>query len=236
MSSKNLYLLDPGHSGLIKGVYQTAGKRSPKFDDGSVLYEGVNNRDNVKRVMAALKAEGIDCVDIVKSNKDVPLEKRVADANALHKERPCVYISFHSDAAGYSYIDAACTILYDKLKHKHIDPRTYKFFHKEEWHPANGFSVYTSVGQTESDKFAEIVLNEVAARFGNKLRWRTDKTDGDGDKEENFYVLKNTDCPAILIEAGFHTNKAEAMAMLTDAWKIQYVNSIVSAIKKWEAL
>ncbi len=207
MASKYLWCLDSGHGGLIKDVYQTPGKRSPMFDDGSVLYEGVNNRDNVKRVMAALKAEGIDCVDIVKSNKDVPLEKRVADANALHKDRPCVYISFHSDAAGNGV----------------------------DWHPASGFSVYTSVGQTESDKFAEIVLNEVATRFGNKLRWRTDKTDGDGDKEENFYVLKNTDCPAILIECGFHTNKAEAMAMLTDAWKIEYVNAIVSAIKKWEA-
>lgn len=203
-----LIILDSGHGGLIKGVYQTPGKRSPKLDDGSVLYEGVNNRDNVNRVMKALKAEGIDCVDIVKSNKDVPLEKRVADTNALHAERPCLFISFHSDAAGNGV----------------------------DWHPASGFSVYTSVGQTESDKFAEIVLNEVAAIFGSKLKWRTDKTDGDGDKEENFYVLKNTNCPAVLIECGFHTNKAEAIAMQSDAWKIEYVNAVVSAIKKWEAL
>jgi len=208
MASKHLFLLDPGHGGAIKGVYQTAGKRSPKFDDGSVLYEGVNNRDNVKRVMTALKAEGIDCVDIVKSNKDVPLEKRVADANALHAERPCVYISFHSDAAGNGV----------------------------DWHPASGFSVYTSVGQTESDKFAELMINEIAAKFGNKIKWRTDKSDGDSDWEANFYVLKNTNCPAILIEAGFHTNKAEATAMLSEAWKIEYVNAVVSAIKKWEAL
>lgn len=205
MDNKWLILMDPGHGGLIKGVYQTAGKRSPKFDDGSVLYEGVNNRDNVNRFIAALKTEGIDCVDIVKSNKDIPLQDRVAAANELAKTRKCLYISVHSDAAGDGV----------------------------SWHPASGVSVYTSVGQTDSDTFAEILLNELAVNFGNKVKWRTDKTDGDGDKEENFYVLKNTSCPAVLIECGFHTNKAEATAMLSEAWKIEYTKAVVSAVKKW---
>ncbi len=205
MDSKWLICLDGGHGGLIKGVYQTPGKRSPKFDDGTVLYEGVNNRDNVKRFMTALTAEGIDCVDIVKSNKDIPLQDRVAAANELAKTRKCLYISVHSDAAGDGV----------------------------SWHPASGVSVYTSVGQTDSDTFAEILLNELAVNFGNKVKWRTDKTDGDGDKEENFYVLKNTSCPAVLIECGFHTNKAEATAMLSEAWKIEYTKAVVSAVKKW---
>lgn len=204
MENKLLIILDPGHGGAIKGVYQTPGKRSPKFDDGSVLYEGVNNRDNVNRIMTALKAEGIDCVDIVKSNKDIPLQDRVLAANELSKTRKCVYISFHSDAAGDGVY----------------------------WHPASGISVYTSVGDTPSDPLAEIMLNELAANFGNKVKWRTDKTDGDADKEENFYVLKNTICPAMLIECGFHTNKDEAKSMLSDSWKIEYVKAVVSAIKK----
>ena len=36
--SRYTWLLDPGHGGIIDGVYQTAGKRSPIFPDGSVLY------------------------------------------------------------------------------------------------------------------------------------------------------------------------------------------------------
>lgn len=200
-----LVILDPGHGGLIKGVYQTPGKRSPKFDDGSVLYEGVNNRDNVNRFIAALKAEGIEVIDIVKSNKDVSLQKRVEAANELAKTRNCLYVSIHSDAAGDGV----------------------------SWHPASGVSVYTSVGQTQSDKFAEIMIDELSVNFGSKIKWRVDKTDGDADKEENFYVLKNTTCPAVLIECGFHTNKAEATAMLTESWKIEYTKAVVSAIKKW---
>ena len=33
-------ILDAGHGGMINGKYQTKGKRSPVWEDGSVLYEG----------------------------------------------------------------------------------------------------------------------------------------------------------------------------------------------------
>ena len=42
-SSKYLWLFDNGHGGIIDGVYQTAGKRSPKWEDGTQLFEGEFN-------------------------------------------------------------------------------------------------------------------------------------------------------------------------------------------------
>lgn len=206
MASKYTYLVDPGHGGLINGIYQTAGKRSPKFDDGSVLYEGVNNRDNANRLMDALEKEGIKSVDIINSESDVSLVERVRRANLLAKGGNCVYISIHSDAHGNG----------------------------SEWTPASGMSVYTSPGQTKSDEFAQLVIDRLQANFGETVKWRTDKSDGDEDKEENFYVLKETSCPAILIEAGFHTNKEEATKMLSEDWKNKLTKSLVEAIKVWE--
>jgi len=50
MSQKFIYLLDAGHGGLIDGKYTTAGKRSPIWDDDSVYYEGVGNRDIRKKL------------------------------------------------------------------------------------------------------------------------------------------------------------------------------------------
>lgn len=205
---KYLYLLDAGHGGLIGGVYQTSGKRSPKFDDGSVLYEGVNNRDNAKRIMAVLTQCGFECKDIVNSNQDIALTKRVKDANEIGKIKKCVYISIHSDAMG--------------------DGTT--------WQPASGISVYTSKGQTKSDIFASLVIDALEEQFANTVKWRKDETDKDEDKEENFYVLKETTMPAVLLELGFHTNKEEAKRMLTDEWKNKICNSILNAIKKWEAM
>lgn len=206
--SKYLYLFDPGHSGLVSGVYQTPGKRSPKFDDGTILYEGVNNRDNVRRIMNQLCAMGIECMDIVNSQVDVPLPLRVKDANELAKTRKCIYISVHSDAMGNG----------------------------NTWQPASGISVYTSPGQTKSDIFAALVIDELEAQFGNTVKWRKDNTDGDEDKEENFYVLRETTMPAVLLELGFHTNKEESKRMLTDEWKNKVVAAVVTSIQKWERM
>ena len=205
--SKYLYILDAGHGGLDhNGKYVTAGKRSPKFDDGSVLYEGVNNRDNVARILTRLKQEGLDAVDIVSDWNDVSLTTRVSRANKLAKTRRCVYISIHSDANGNG----------------------------TEWNSASGISVFTSVGRTLSDAFATCIINELQDNFKDSVKWRFDSSDGDKDKEAHFYVLKKTICPAVLVEAGFHTNKAEATRMLTDEWKDKLTNSIVEACKIWE--
>ena len=206
--SKYLYIFDPGHGGLVDGKYQTAGKRSPKFADGRVLFEGVNNRDNVQRIMKAFRENGLECVDVVDSEYDVSLVERVKKANKLSKDRKCVYISIHSDANG------------DGIK----------------WDQASGMSVYTSKGQTKSDIFASIVIDSLQEKFLSTIKWRIDKTDGDEDKEENFYVLKNTDCPAILCELGFHTNEAETRRMMTLEYKNSIVDAIVASAIKWEKL
>jgi N-acetylmuramoyl-L-alanine amidase len=99
--SKYIWLLDPGHGGMISGSYQTRGKRSPLFPDGSILYEGVFNRDVAARIKTLCDTEGIECEDIVNSEHDVPLATRVSRANARHAaEKRCIYLSIHANAFG----------------------------------------------------------------------------------------------------------------------------------------
>jgi N-acetylmuramoyl-L-alanine amidase len=82
-------------------VYQTRGKRSPAFPDGTILYEGVLNRDIVSRIKALCDADGIECENIVNSQHDVPLATRVSRANARHAADPrCRYISVHANGWG----------------------------------------------------------------------------------------------------------------------------------------
>jgi N-acetylmuramoyl-L-alanine amidase len=61
--SNYLWLFDNGHGGVIDGKYQTAGKRSPVWEDGSQLLEGVFNRAIVKRLMKSCTDAGIDCIN-----------------------------------------------------------------------------------------------------------------------------------------------------------------------------
>lgn len=208
--SKAIYLIDPGHGGIVDGKYVTPGKRSPKFEDGTQLFEGVYNRDVAKKLVAKLIAANIDHYVVVPDNRDMPLQERVNLANNKVKSlnKKGVYISIHGDAAG------------DGI----------------EFHPASGISVFTSKGQTDSDVFASIMISNLKKVFGSEIKWRTDDTDGDPDKEENFYVLKNTIMSAVLIESGFFTNKEECKKMLGDKWKDDVALSIFNSILEWEKL
>jgi N-acetylmuramoyl-L-alanine amidase len=196
-------LIDSGHGGMINNVYQTAGKRSPKWTDLPQLFEGVQNREIAALLKTKLTAAGIGFTDVVGSNADISLKARVAKANSIYaKNKTAVYISIHADAAGNGNED----------------------------HPATGISVFTSPGQTKSDILAEEVYQVLDYKFGNSTKKRTDITDGDSDKEANFYVLTATACPSILCELGFMTNRKECELMQTTKWKEDCAQSIFEGI------
>jgi len=186
-SSNYVFLLDPGHGGMIDGIYQTEGKRSPVWEDGTQLFEGVSNRDFVLRITKELESRDISYINLVDTEVDTPLKIRTDLANYLYsneqkkKKRKMVYISVHSDA-----------------------------FEKRS---ARGWSVFTSPGQTLSDKVAETVALKWKEHFP-KGKLRADESDGDLDKETKFWVLRKTIMPAILTENFFMTNRQECQEIL----------------------
>ena len=94
--------MDPGHGGIIEGVYQTSGKRSPKWPDGRQLFEGEFNRDIMNRVCAYMDKVGMPYVKVVDTEEDVPLHER-SDMinNYFHTiSRECVVCSIHANAGG----------------------------------------------------------------------------------------------------------------------------------------
>ena len=175
-NSKYLYIFDNGHGGIIDGVYQTAGKRSPIWPDGSQLFEGEFNRAIVKRLMKLCNDANIDCVNLVDTNVDIPLSTRTAQANEIYRntDKPCIYISIHANG-----------------------------FTEES---ANGWSCYTSKGETQSDAIATILYEKAEAEFPDEYIRKDTYSDGDVDKEANFWVLAKTAMPAILSENFFMTN------------------------------
>ena len=51
-------------------------------------------------------------------------------------------------------------------------------------------SVYTSEGQTKSDEFAQLVIDELQDNFKDTVKWRTDNTDKDEDKRRELLCIK----------------------------------------------
>jgi len=89
----------------------------------------------------------------------------------------------------------------------------------------SGFEVWTSPGQTISDKYAEIWVQELKKVFP-EFPFRADMTDGDLDKESKFWVLVHTAMPAVLGELLFFDNFND--------WKVQrtpeYINKVANVI------
>ena len=153
--------------------HNTPGKRSP---DGK-FREYAYNREIAKRIVADLIDRGHDAELLVPEDNDISLEERVRRVNALcsaHGKSNVILVSVHVNAAGNG----------------------------SKWTNATGWSVYTCKGQTVSDKLAECLCEAAIKNFPGK-RIRTDYSDGDSDWEENFYILRQSLCPAVLTENFF---------------------------------
>ncbi len=81
---------------------------------------------------------------------------------------------------------------------------------------ARGFEVYTTPGKTASDPVAEIHYNNVKELLGDRISFRPDQSDGDADREANFYVIRKTSMPAFLVEHLFFDNFEDAKLLMDD--------------------
>lgn len=77
----------------------------------------------------------------------------------------------------------------------------------------HGSEIFTSPGNTKSDKIATIFGEAFKEEFPDR-KLRTDFSDGDLDKEKRFYVLTKTKMPAILTENFFMDNLDEFKTIL----------------------
>lgn len=185
---------------------KTLGKRSP--DCKFLEYE--QNRILGKMIGERLTQLEIDwCFTYdLEDENDLGLSKRAAVANEkckIYGSKNVLLISIHHNAIG------------DGLS----------------FNNTKGFSVWTTKGKTVSDKYGELFVQaaeEVLVPMGRKVI--KDRSDGDGDYEQNFTVIYKTLCPSVLIEYGFYTNEEEMEWMMSDEGREAFVELTIRAIKK----
>lgn len=178
----------------------TSGKRSP---DGR-FREYEYNRRLGKEIGKRLSQLGINwCFTYdTEDEKDLALTDRANVANRMSKmygAKNVLLVSIHHNACGNG----------------------------KEWINATGWEIYTTKGDTISDKYAKVFVEsarEVLPQYGRKIR---------GHNEADFTVIKKTVCPSVLIEYGFFTNKQEMEWMMTDEALDAFATLTVNAIKKF---
>ena len=165
------------------------GKGSP---DGK-LKEYQYSRKIVKSIYSILKDMGYQVfIDVTDDDLNLTQSKELVTRcqivnNLVKQHKNCIYVSIHLNAAGAD----------------------------GKWHEGTGWEIYTSPGKTKSDTLATYIYNAAKKNLEN-VKMRTDFSDGDADKEANLYVLKNTNCPAVLTENFFQDNKKDVDYLLSD--------------------
>lgn len=194
--SKPLLLLDNGHG------KETAGKRSPKWADGTQLFEYEFNRDIVRRIIDLAAAKDWNIVKICPEINDLPLATRAQIANSsipYYRPKKSLLISVHANAGG-----------------------------------GQGFEAYTTKGTTKSDRAATLIYEEMQKDFPD-FKMRKDTTDGDADKENDFYILRKTTMPAVLTENFFMDNERECHLLMNDDFRQAIAVAHFRAIERFFA-
>ena len=103
-------IFDNGHGGMIGGIYQTPGKRSPNWECG-VLYEGMFNRWVINRVIEKMDRAGLPYFHVSPELNDVGLAERVSRANAIwNLNRSAYLLSVHANAGGGTGIEGFTSV------------------------------------------------------------------------------------------------------------------------------
>lgn len=104
----------------------------------------------------------------------------------------------------------------------------------DKWLDATGWCAYTTRGDTRADALATCLYD--AAKFhlpGQRLR--TDYTDGDPDLEADFYILRRTLPPAVLVENFFMDSLPDYRFLLSPEGQSAIVNLHIDGICRYLA-
>lgn len=212
-------LIDNGHG------QETCGKSSPLLDgcgvdvpsefvSGNRFKEWKYARVISRMVVDVLKAYGYDARLLVDEDADVSLADRVKRVNKVCDEEGkgnVVLVSVHANAVGDG----------------------------SSWMNGTGWECYTTRGRTASDELAECLYSRAGQNF-NDRKMRKDTSDGDSDKESDFYILRNSKCVAVLTENFFYDNKYDLKYMVSDegvhAVVRTHVEGILDYIQKKRAV
>lgn len=203
-----IVLIDNGH-----GI-DTKGKCSPdalKGMTGSPLFfrEYAWAREVAQSCCDVLQARGIQAWLLVPEENDITLQirtRRVNDFCRRYGKENVLLVSIHNNAAGDG----------------------------SRWMNARGWSIFTSNGVTDSDYLADAILQEAFKEFKAPLSVRKKRDKYlERDFEENFYILANTQCPAVLVENFFQDNRNDVQYLLSDRGKGSCIHVITKGIENY---
>jgi N-acetylmuramoyl-L-alanine amidase len=98
-----------------------------------------------------------------------------------------------------------------------------------KWMNARGFCIYTDYGQNLSDKYAQIIFDNVKAILTPEMSFRQELQDGDSDYEAGFAMVRVVP-PSVLIECGFYDNEKDLSEVMSEKFQENYVSALYNSL------
>lgn len=197
-------VLDPGHGGRDVGAIHPS-KR---------LYEKNLTLDLAKRLKTILQKQGYRVTLTRKNDTYISLERRAAIANQVKAD---LFISLHFNASEFRQVSGIETFAFTpryqpstgRSKLTNADRRMAKGNKNDPWNMLPGFYIQRELIRT--------------------LKW-TDR----GCKRARFSVLRDLNCPGILVEAGFLSHAEEGKKIEQPYYRQAIAQSISQGIKRYQ--
>ncbi|QYY36899.1 N-acetylmuramoyl-L-alanine amidase [Ruficoccus sp. ZRK36] len=193
-------VIDPGHGGKDPGAQNT--------------HLGVNEKtltlDVAKRLKRKLESYGYKVELTRETDKFISLSSRPAYANRVDAD---LFVSIHFNAVGDSSVSGV---------------ETYAM--TPPYLPSTSSSKLTASARKSYPGNKNDPWNTLAAYFIQSAMVRELGADDRGLKRARFAVLKDLNCPGILVEGGFLSNSAEARRLKTTAGREKLADALVEGI------
>jgi N-acetylmuramoyl-L-alanine amidase len=205
-------IVDPGHGGA---------------DPGAIGVGGLREKDVTLRLSkllsAKLRALGFRVVATREGDRSVSLEERTAIAEASNGD---VFVSLHANSAPRRSVQGIETY-YPDANHERHSLRVAMRENGVSGDQLNELQrTLAKLRIAEISPYSQRLASLVQRQLARALPSRYGKIQDLGAKKGPFYVLFLSNMPAILIEAGFLTNKSDAKRLRNS----DYLDSVATQI------
>ena len=210
-------VLDAGHGGKDSGAVSPHGLKEKRL-----------TLEMARKVKAVLEARGMEVVMTRDSDRFIPLAERARIANIREAD---FFVSIHANASetpslrGFEVYYLSEATNDSELAVERAENSAVRF---ESAPPAPSKQLKTifwdlreSENRRESLHIAQNVMDAVGGSMDIAAR---------RVRTANFFVLKWTECPAVLVEMGYLTNGQDERRLRSRAYKMELAQAIVDGI------
>ncbi|MDR3341762.1 MAG: N-acetylmuramoyl-L-alanine amidase [Treponema sp.] len=220
-------IVDPGHGGKDTGAIGT------HRINGKTLR--VVEKDITLKVSQGLHTrlvQGFPDKRVILTRKDdtyPSLENRVANANSvpLKDNEAIIFVSIHANAS-FNKTARGYEIWYlsPEIRRTVIDTNKYD-------EPEDVMAIHNAMLEEEFTTESIIIARSILKRFDETIGKSIPSR---GIKPEEWFVVRNTRMPAVLVELGFVTNEADALFMTDDEYLKNFSEALYKGIKDFITL